>query len=54
MDINPGLNMHFQESSTFQKGVISEKYQIPDMSFFQESQELESLISTGKLVQKWH
>ena len=53
MGINLELNMDFEENSPFQEGVISETYQRPDKSFFQESQELESLISTGRLVQKF-
>ena len=51
MDINPELNMDFEENSPFQEGVISETYQRQDKYFFQEPQELESLISTGRLVQ---
>ena len=51
MDINSELNTDFEENSLFQEGVISETYQRPDKSFFQEPQELESLISTGRLVQ---
>ena len=34
------------------RGVISETYQRPDKAYFQEPQELESLINTGWLVQK--
>ena len=52
MDINPELNTDFDENSPFQEGVISERYHRPDKSFFQEPQELESLISTGRLIQK--
>ena len=53
MDINPELNTNFEENSPFQEGVISEMYQMPDKSFFQESQEFKSLINTGRLVQKF-
>ena len=35
-DISPGLNIDFKENSPFQEGVISEIYQRPDKSFFQE------------------
>ena len=45
--------MEFKENSPFQEVVISEMYQRPDKSYFQESQELESLINTGKLVQRF-
>ena len=53
MDINPKLNTNIEENSPFQEGVISETYQRPDISFFQEPQELESLINTGRLIQKF-
>ena len=45
--------MDFKENSIFQEGVISETYQRPDKSYFQEPQELDSLINAGKLVQKF-
>ena len=53
MDINLELNTDFEENLPFQEGVISETYQRPDKSFFRELQELESLINTGRLVQKF-
>ena len=53
MDINPELNTDFEENSPFQKGVTSEAYQRPGKSFFQEPQELDSLVNTGRLVQKF-
>ena len=45
--------MDFEEDSLFQEGVTSEMYQRPDKSYFQEAPELESLINTGKLVQRF-
>ena len=45
------INMDFEENSSFQKCIISEIYQRPNRSYFQESPELDSLISTGQLVQ---
>ena len=33
-DINPGINIDFEENFLFQEGVISENYQRPDESFF--------------------
>ena len=51
-DIDPELNMDFEDDSPFQ-GVISESSQRPDISYFQEPQELESLINTSRLVQKF-
>ena len=52
-DIYPEFNKDFKENSPFQEGVILETYQRPDKSFIQEPQELESLINTGRLVQKF-
>ena len=52
-DFDPGINMDFEENSPFQEGLISETYQSPDKSYFQEPHELDSLINTGKLVQKF-
>ena len=52
-DIGPKLNTDFDDNSPFQEGVISETYQRPNKSYFQEPQELESLINTGRLVQKF-
>ena len=52
MDINLELKTDFEENSPFQ-GVISESYQRPDKSFFQEPQELDSLVNTDRLVQKF-
>ena len=52
-DIDPELNMDFEDNSPFHEDVISETYQRPDKSYFQEPQELEGLINTGRLVQKF-
>ena len=53
MDISPELDTDFEENLPFQEGVISESYQRPVKSFFQEPQELDSLVNTGRLVQKF-
>ena len=45
--------MDFEENSPFQEGVMLETYQRPDKWYFQELQELDSLVNTGKLVQKF-
>ena len=37
----------------FQEGVISEIYHTSDKSFFQEPQELESLVNTSNVVQNY-
>ena len=50
MDIDLELITDFEENSPFHEGVISKTYQRPDKSFFQEPQELESHINTGRLV----
>ena len=43
--------MDFEENSPFQEGVILETYQRPDKSYFQEHQEMESLINIARLIQ---
>ena len=52
-NINTYINLDFKGNSLFWEGVISEAYQRPDKSFFQEPQELNSLANTGNLVQKF-
>ena len=52
-DFDPEINMDFEENLSFQEGVISETYQRQDKSYFQEPQELDSLINTDRLVQKY-
>ena len=51
--INPNINFDFQGNSPFQKDVISEMFQRPDKSFFQEPTQLEDLIDRGNSVQKF-
>ena len=53
IDISLKLNTDFKEISPFQEGVILETYQKPDKSFLQEPQNLEGLVNTCKLVQKF-
>ena len=45
--------MDFEENSLYQEGIISKFYQTPDKPYFQEPRDQESLINTGKLVQKF-
>ena len=52
-DLYMDINTDFEENSPNQEVMISETYQKPDKSYFQEPQELDSLINTGKLVQKF-
>ena len=49
--INSDINLDFEENSPFQEGIISEAYQQPDKSFFQDPQELNDLINTSNLIQ---
>ena len=51
--IDSELTTSFKENSPFQEDVISDTYQRPDKYFFQEPQEQESLINTGRLIQKF-
>ena len=46
------IYLAFKENSPHQEEVISEIYQRPDKSYFQEPPELLGLVNTGKLVQK--
>ena len=45
--------MDFEDNSPFQEGVISKTYKRSDKSYFQEPKELESLINTNRIVQKF-
>ena len=50
---NPDINFDFDENSPFQEGIISETFQRPDKSFFQNPKELGDLICKGNLVHKF-
>ena len=52
-NINPDINLDFEENSPFQEGIISETFQRLDKSFFQEPKELNDLINTSNLIQKF-
>ena len=52
MDLDIDINTDIEENSPYQEGTISETYQRPDTSYFQEPPELDSLVNTGKLIQK--
>ena len=52
-NINPNINFDFEENSPFQEGIISEKLQKLDKSFFQEPKELGDLINKGNFVHKY-
>ena len=51
-NINPDINLDFEENSLFQEGVISETFQRWDKSFFEDPKELNNLINMGNLIQK--
>ena len=52
-DINPNINFDFKENLPFQEGVMSETFQRPDKSFFQDPKELGDLINKGNFVHKY-
>ena len=52
-NINPDINLDFEENSPFQEVVISETFQRPDKSFFQDPKESNDLINMGHLIQKF-
>ena len=50
---NPNINLDFEENSPFQEGIMSEMFQRPDKSFFQNPKELGDLINKENLVNKF-
>ena len=52
-NINPNINFDFEENSPFQEGVMSEVFQRPDKSFFQEAEKLGDLVNKGNFVHKY-
>ena len=53
IDVRPRIDLEFKENSPYQERKISETYQRQDKSYFQDLRELENLINTGRLVQKF-
>ena len=49
-EINPYINFDFEENSPFQEGIMSEKFQRPDKSLFQEPKELGDIINKGNFI----
>ena len=45
------IGIDFEENSLHKEGIISELYQRPDKTYFQEPKDLESLVNTSDLVQ---
>ena len=52
-EINSKINFDFEENSPFQEGIMSETFQRPDKSFFQNPKELGGLIDKENLVNKF-
>ena len=50
---NSDINFDFEENSPFQEGIMSETFQRPDKSFFQEPKVLGDLINKGKIIHKY-
>ena len=50
-NINPDINLDFEDNSLFQEGIISKTFQRPDKSLLQKLEELSNLINTGNLIQ---
>ena len=50
---NPNINIDFEENSLFQEGVMSEIFQRPDRSFFQNPKDLGELINKENLINKF-
>ena len=47
------IDIDFEENSPHQEGIISELYQRPDETYFQEPKDLESLVNTSNLIQNF-
>ena len=52
-NINPNINFDFEENPPFQEGVMSETFQRPDKSFFQNSKELGDIVVKGNFIHKY-
>ena len=52
-DLDMEININIEENSPYQEGIISEKYERPDRSYFRKPLELKDLVDTTKLVQKF-
>ena len=53
LDSRPKIDIEFEETLPYQEGIISKFYQRPNKSYFQKLRDLESLINTSRLVQKF-
>ena len=50
---NPNINLDFEVNSPFQEGIMSETFQRPDKSFFQNPKDLGDLINRENLIHKF-
>ena len=50
---NPNINLDFEANSPFQEGIMSETFQRPEKSFFQNPKELGDLINKENLIHKY-
>ena len=50
---SPNINFDFEENSPLQEGTMSETFQRPDKSFFQNQKELGHLINKENLIHKY-
>ena len=53
LDTKPKIDIKFEENSPHQEGIISEFYQRSNKSYFQEPSDLERLVNTHNLGQKF-
>ena len=52
-NINPNINFYFEENSPFQESIMSETFQRPDKSFFQNPKESGDLIDKENFIHKY-
>ena len=52
-NFDPDRRVEFEENLPHQEGIISETYEKPDASFIQDPPELQDLVDTTKLIQKF-
>ena len=50
---NLDINFDFEKNSPLQESIMSETFQRPDKSFFQEPKELRDLINKGNIIHKY-
>ena len=52
-NLGPEPNIDFEENSSHQEGIITETYVAPDQSYLEQPQELNKLVNTSKVMQKY-